>query len=68
MYPDEFLPWLNKVLEWREHELRKRQSKFFLNINTLQGKNFTLKVLSEVLFINIFSFFFLAACYPTQML
>ena len=42
---------------WRKHELRKRQSKFLQNIRTLQVKNFTLKVLSEVLFINIFFFF-----------
>ena len=54
---------------WREHELRKRQSEFLDNINTLQDKlkNFTLSVLSEVLFIIFLIFFFLAACYPTQV-
>ena len=36
---------------WREHELRKRQSKFLENINTLQVKNFTLKVLCQLFFL-----------------
>ena len=36
----------------RKHELRKRQNKFLQNANTLQVKNFTLKVLSEVVFID----------------
>ena len=44
----------------RKHELRKRQSKFYINM--LQVKNFTLKFLSEVLF------FFLVACYLTLSL
>ena len=36
---------------WREHELRKQQSKFLQNINTLEVKNFTLKVLCELFFL-----------------
>ena len=52
---------------WREHELRKRQSKFLQNINTLQVKNFALKVLCELFFLILYFFFFLVSCYPTQI-
>ncbi len=44
---------------WREHELRKRQSKFLQNINTLQVKNFALKVLCELFFLILYFFSFL---------
>ena len=48
------------------HELRKRQSMFFVKhkYDTSQVKNFTLKVISEVLSINLGFFYLLHAIVP----
>ena len=43
-----YLHFAPLFITWRKHELRKRESKFlYTDINTLQVKNFTLKVLMQ---------------------